>query len=54
MVLSCARGGSGQILGKNYFQKEWSDIGTAAQGGDVVTVTAGAQKLWRCGTEEHG
>ena len=52
MALSCARGGSGWLLGTNSSQKE-KGIGTAAQGGGV-TVPGGAQELWRCGTEGRG
>ena len=32
MASSCARGGSGWILGEISSLKEWSGIGTAAQG----------------------
>ena len=54
MASSCAGGGSGWILGKNSFQKEWWCSGTAAQEGGGVTVPGDAQELWGCGTEGRG
>ena len=53
MVLSCARGGSGQILGKSIFRRSGQTLAQLPREG-MVTVPAGAQKLWRCGSEEHG
>jgi len=54
MDLSCTRGGSGWILGKNSSQQEWWGSGTAAQGSGGVTVPGGVQETCRCGTEGHG
>ena len=54
MASSCTRGGLGWILGNTSSQKEWSDMGTAAQGGGGVTVPGGVPEPWRCGTEGCG
>ena len=53
-TLSCARVGSGWILGEMSSQKEWWGSGTAAQGGGAVTVPGGVQEACRCGFEGHG
>ena len=42
-ALSCARGGSGWILGTISSPKEWQCSGTAALGGGGVTIPGGAQ-----------
>jgi len=54
MASSCAREGSGWILGKICYPKERSGTGTAAQGGGGVTIPGGAPDPWRCGTEGCG
>ena len=51
---TCARGGSGWILGKISSPKVQWCIGTAAQGGGGVTVPGGVWELWKCGTEGRG
>jgi len=54
MTLSCARGGSGWILGTISSQKERCGSGTAAQGGGGVTVPGGVPEPCGCGTEGRG
>jgi len=48
MASTCARGGSGWILGKT--PKEWLSTEWAAQGSGKVTVPGGVQGICRCGT----
>ena len=50
MALSCTRGGSGWVLGKNTLKA----LVQAAQGGGGVTVPAGIQEKCGCGTEGRG
>ena len=54
MASSCARGGSGWILGKCSSPKEQCCSGTAARGGGGVTIPGGVPELWGCGTEGCG
>ena len=54
MALSCARGGSGWILGKNYSQKSGEALAQTAQGGGGVTVPGGVQEKGGCGTGGRG
>ena len=54
MASSCARGGSGWILGKTFPPKEWSGTGMDCQGCGGVTVRGGIKERCRCGTKEHG
>jgi len=53
MALSCARGGSDWILGKNSSQKEGDILEQAAQADDGVTVLGDFQETCKCGTERH-
>jgi len=53
MALSCARGGSDWILGKNSSQKEGDILEQAAQADDGVTVPGDFQETCKCGTERH-
>ena len=48
---SCAKGGSGWILGKNCSPKS---AGMAVQGGNFVNVSGSVQGTFRCGTKRHG
>jgi len=52
--LKLCRGGSGWILGNISSQKQRPCAGTAARGGDGVTVPGGVPEPWRCATEGCG
>jgi len=52
MASSCARGGSGWMLGKISSQKEQCCSGTAAQRGGGVTIPGGVPEPCGCGTED--
>ena len=54
MTSSCIWGGSGQILGKTYSQKEWWGIGTGCPGGWWSHHPGGVHEPRGCGTEGRG
>ena len=54
VALSCAREGSGWILGKILLRKSGEAVVQAAQGGGGVTISGGVQEMCGCGTEGRG